>query len=565
MVSRTACGLKALGFTAGDRVTILSSNCPEWVWADLAAMCLGGGGAGIYPNDLPDQVEYVNEHSEARVAFVDTVEQLAKTDGFRSRLDSLQKVVVFHASDAELPDDPKVISFEAFLEGGKSLYETEPGAIEGEARAISMDTVCMMVYTSGTTGRPKGATYDHANLAFEGELLARELGGDDNVSISFLPLCHIAERLQGEIVAIQCGNAVWFAESIDRLKDNLLEVRPTILLCVPRLWEKFYAGIRAGFGEATGVKKVLVDRTMAVGARVCELRNRGGEPRGLLAAEWGLLEKLVVSKLKGKLGLDRCTAFISGAAPLAGEISAFFGALGIDIRETYGQTESVGVISVNPEFGVRPGTVGKPLEGSEVRIGDQGEILARGPHVFRGYHKNERATQETVDPDGWLHTGDVGEFTEEGYIRITDRLKDIIVTAGGKNVAPQNIENKLKLHPGISQVVVIGDKRPYLVALVTLDETATEAFCGSLGIPHAPIADLAESTEVHARIQEYIDTENATVARYETIKYFQVLPRDLTVEAEEVTPTLKVKRRVVQVAYADRIESMYAGGSPASS
>lgn len=284
-----------------------------------------------------------------------------------------------------------------------------------------------------------------------------------------------------------------------------------------------------------------------------------------MAAEWNLLEKLVVSKLKEALGLDRCTAFISGAAPLAGEISAFFGALGIDIRETYGQTESVGVISVNPEFGVRPGTVGKPLEGSEVRIGDQGEILARGPHVFRGYYKNDRATQETVDPDGWLHTGDVGEFTEEGYLRITDRLKDIIVTAGGKNVAPQNIENKLKLHLGISQVVVIGDKRPYLVALVTLDETMTEGLCDSVGIPHAPVADLAEDPAVRARIQDYVDTENATLARYETIKYFQVLPRDLTVEAEEVTPTLKVKRRIVQTNYADRIEAMYSEGTaPAS-
>lgn len=558
MVSRTACGLRALGFAAGDRVTILAANTPEWLWADLAAMSCGGAAAGIYLNDLPDQVRYVNEHSDAKIAFVDTLENLAKTDSFRGGLESLDKVVVFAADEAELPDDPEVISFAQLLELGRAEYEADPGRVERDAREIDSEAIGMVVYTSGTTGRPKGALYSHANIVFEAEVLAAELGGDHAISISFLPLCHIAERLQGELVAIACGNSVYFAESLETVKEDLLEVRPTLLLCVPRLWEKFHAGISAKFAAETGLKARLIAATQKLGAEVYLLRNSGRAPAGMLALKWRLVERLVVNKLRIALGLDRCQNFISGAAPLAAEIADFFGALGMDIREVYGQTESIGVISVNPRGGIRSGTVGVALAGTEVRIAEEGEIQARGPHVFAGYLKDEDATRETVDEQGWLHTGDVGEIDAKGYIRVTDRLKDIIVTAGGKNVAPQNIENRLKLVPAISQVVVIGDRRPYLVALVTLDEGALGPLCDNLDVAIASAAELAGNEKINRAIQASIKDVNQDLARHETIKKFVVLPRELSVDAGEITPTLKLKRRVIQRKWAEEIEALYA-------
>lgn len=558
-VCSTACAMAEMGFRAGDKVAILAANCPEWLWVDMAAMCLGGAGAGIYPSDLRDQVEYITEHSEARFLFVDSLEQLAKTDSFRSDMDSLTAVVVFHVDEAQLPDDPKVISYDAFLERGRARMESDPGWVEGVARAVEPASFGMMVYTSGTTGRPKGAMYSHRNIIFEAEVIADELGSEGSTTISFLPLCHIAERLQGELVAIYSGNTVKFARSIDTLREDLVTVRPSLLVVVPRLWEKFYAAIRVRQSQMTGVAAWLFGQTLAVGAKVRDLRNRGEAVTGLLAWQWSVLDRLVAQKLKIGLGLDRCVAFASGAAPLSAEISAYFGALGIDIREVYGQTESVGVLTANPEGGVRPGTVGKALPGVELRISEQGEVLARGDLVFLGYYKSPEATAEAIDSQGWLHTGDVGEICDEGYLRITDRLKDIIVTAGGKNVAPQNIENLLKAYPGISQVVVIGDKKPYLVALVTLDESDLERLTEGLPDAGQSVAELATSPAVIERIQGYVDEVNTRLARYETIKYFEMLPRDLSIEEEEITPTLKVKRRVVQRKHAPLIESMYEG------
>jgi len=536
-VSKTAEALRAVGVGTGDRVAILSHNCPEWLFSDVAAMCLGAAGVGVYPTELAQNVRYLVEHCGARVLVVDNPEQIARTDGWRDEVESLHAVVVIDPGDTTL--DGKLMSWEAFIEGGRAAWEKEPGRVEAEARAITDDTLAMLVYTSGTTGPAKGAMYSHANCVYEGDALRSILAGEEGLTtLSYLPLCHIAERLQALLVAIPAGATVNFAEGMDKIKDNLVEVRPTVMLAVPRVWEKFYGAIRGKFEEATGLKKLLVDATQSVGRRVAERRNRGDRlPLGL-ALRWAVLRKLVVSKLKATLGLDRVRVFISGAAPLAKEIGEFFGALEMDIHEVYGQTECVGVCTSNPFSRVRFGTVGQSVDGCEVRVADDGEVLVRGPNVFLGYLHDDGATGEAIDDEGWLHTGDVGEFTSEGYLRITDRMKDIIVTAGGKNVAPQDVENRLKTYPGVSQVVVIGDRRPYLVALVTLDEAAAQA-------------------PTKEQVQGYVDAVNADLPRYAQIKYFRLLERELSVDDGELTPSLKVKRRVVQERYANEIDGLY--------
>lgn len=556
-VSRAAEGLRALGFGAGDRVAILAGNSPEWLFADLAAMSLGGAGAGVYPTDLPDKVHYLVKHCKAKVLVVDTPEQLAKTDGWRDELETLDTVVITRPGDADLPGG-KVITWVDMLANCATAYETDPGAVEKEGRAVKSDALAMLVYTSGTTGPPKGAMYSHSNLLYEAGVLYDVLGGEEVYSsISFLPLCHIAERIQGEAVAILAGGTVNFAESIEKLRDNLAEIRPTVLLCVPRVWEKFYAAIKAKFADATGFKKSLLNGVLKNGPRVAQLRNNGESlPLGL-SIKWSFLRGLVIKKLKGALGLDRVEVFVSGAAPLAQEIAEFFGALEVDIHEVYGQTECVGVCTINPKQRIRFGTVGKPQANCEVKTAADGEILVKGPNVFMGYLGDEAGTAEALDSDGWLHTGDVGEFDEEGYLRITDRKKDIIVTAGGKNIAPQNIENKLKTYPGISQVVVIGDKKKYLVCLFTLDPTATDALCAEIGIDVAPPNKLAEHEAIREKIQSYVDAFNKDEPRYGQIKKFIVLPRELSIEDDEITPTLKIKRRIVQKNYAKQIDAMY--------
>ena len=554
-VIRTAYGLRALGVESGSRIAILAGNGPEWLFADMAVMALGGAAAGIYPNELAQGVEYVTRHCAATVLVVDSPAQLAKTALWRDELPGLRAVVIIHP-DLTTPLGGKVLSWEQLLERGAAAYAADGGALERQARQVRAGDLAMLVYTSGTTGPSKGAMYSHSNLLFEARALKEIMDEEGMSTLSFLPLCHIAERLQAELVGILAGTTVNFAESLEKVKDNLLEVRPTVMLAVPRLWEKFYAALQAKFAEATGAKKLLIERTLRVGSQVATLRNAGQAIPLPLLLQWLVLRRLVVDKLKAALGFDRCRLFLSGAAPLNKTIAEFFGALDMDIHEAYGQTECVGVSNLNPRSRVRFGTVGKSITGCAVRIAADGEILVKGPNVFLGYLNDPAGTAEAVDTEGWLHTGDVGEFTSEGYLRITDRKKDIIVTAGGKNVAPQNIEGKLKTYPGISQAVIIGDKMKYLVALITLDPLAAPALCASLGLEPAPVSDLAQVPAVRARVQTYVDAVNATEPQYARIKYFAILPRDLSLEEGEITPSLKVKRRVVQQKHAVLIESM---------
>ncbi|RME50067.1 MAG: long-chain fatty acid--CoA ligase, partial [Deltaproteobacteria bacterium] len=390
------------------------------------------------------------------------------------------------------------------------------------------------------------------NLAWTAECAVSLVGATpEDFSLSYLPLSHIAEQMFTIHVPATTGGAVYFAESIERVADNLKEVRPTVFFGVPRIWEKFHAGVTARLKEARGIKRKLLDWAMKVGRQVTDLKNRGRSPAGLLALEYRLADRLVYSKIKAALGMDRARVCVSGAAPVSPEILEFFAGLDLIIYEVYGQSEDTGPTSFNVPGKTKFGTVGPPLPGVEVKIADDGEVLVKGPNVFKGYYKNEAATRETL-VDGWLHSGDLGEFDEEGFLRITGRKKDIIITAGGKNIAPKNIEAALKDLPLVSEAVVIGDRRKFLSALITLDVEAAKGFVGNDNTH-----PLHEHPKILAEIDKGVKSVNEKFARVEHIRKFKVLPRNFTIEDGELTPTLKVKRKVVNEHFAEEIESMY--------
>ncbi len=554
-VRATAHGLAALGLAPGEKLSLLSANCPQWFYTDLGTMALGAATVAIYPNYTPDQIRYIVEHSESKILVVQNADLLAKSRPLLDEIDSLEHIVVFDEAAA----GDGVLSFEKMLADGVAREKEKPDDWAAWLEALKLDSMATIQYTSGTTGPPKGAMLSHLNIATEAEALKLHFNLEGEETISFLPLSHIAERVQGVFCSVSVGGKVTFARSLETLREDLTQVRPTLLMCVPRLYEKFYSGIIEQVKTAGGIKEKLFNWTLNVGDRARALRNDSNKPLPFgLKIKWALAQKIVVDKLKARLGMDRCHLFASGAAPLSAEIARFFGSLGMDILEVYGLTECVGVCTGNPVNGVRPGSVGTQIPFNEVKIAGDGEILVRGNNVFMGYYRQEEATAETL-VDGWLLTGDVGEFDGEGYLKITDRKKDIIVTAGGKNVAPQNIENMLKTYAGISQVVVVGDKRKYLTALVTLDNEALPALLADLDLDSASVKNAHENEKVIARLQDYFDEVNGRLARFETVKYFRVLPHDFTIESGEMTPSLKVKRRVVQEKYEDLIDGMYGG------
>ncbi|KAK4536399.1 hypothetical protein CDCA_CDCA08G2424 [Cyanidium caldarium] len=590
LVSLVAHGLRRYGFRAGDHATVLSGNRPEWLILDLAVMCLGGATAGVYPNDTLEQVSFIQEHFRAKVALVDSQRQLDKLLASPRKLSALQLVVLLDASPvgdaapgwaASLAYRSssmrcKTIRWAQLLAAGRDEHQRAPRRIEEEARAIPPSQYCMTVYTSGTTGAPKGACYTHRNLYFMAEEISRSVGsGGQDVTLSFLPLCHVAERIQGELLAIYDANTVYFSESIAAVKEHLVEVRPTLFLSVPRLWEKLRTALCQAFAEASWLRSALIRRALQVGARVAEHRNSRREERPqtspLLAWQWRLLSDSVVRGIRRRLGFDRCHTFASGAAPLSQDVCFFFASLGMDICELYGQSESTGVIALCPKGAVKPGTVGLPLRGTQVVLGEEGEIRVKGDNVFAGYYRDAAATAAVIDDLGFLRTGDVGRFDEDGYLVITDRLKELIKTSGGKYVAPQLAEAQLREHEGIAQAVMIGDRMPYCVALVCLDETQLRALLRRAGVEDGVVtlADAARDRRVLHLIQTYVDAVNAQLPSYATIKYFRILPHELSVEGGEMTPTLKIKRRVVQTKYAqadtgdvsgERVECAGEGG-----
>ena len=547
-VASAAKAMIALGIQPGDVVTILGFNQPSWVIADLAAMAVGAVPAGIYTTNSPRECHYILDHSESPLLFIEDEGQWEKIREIRDSLPNLRHVVVMR--NGPDIDDPLVTSWDEFNAHGADVATEQ---LDSRLAALEPDQLATLIYTSGTTGPPKGVMLTHDNLVWTSSQAIHAAGiGKADTSVSYLPLSHIAEQIFSVHGPASSGWAVYYAESIEKLADNLKEVQPTVFFAVPRVWERFYAGVTAELAKATGAKAKIAQWALGVATKVTKLRNHGKEPSGVLAAQYKVADKLVLSKVKHALGLSRANIMITSAAPISAELLEFFGSLDIRIQEVYGQSEDCGPSTMNQSDAIRFGSGGRAFPGAEVRIAEDGEILVKGRNVFAGYYKDPEATTATL-VDGWLHSGDLGEIDDEGFVWITGRKKDIIITAGGKNIAPKPLEGGLKNHELISEAVVIGDRRKYLTALVTLDEEAAERYMLENHLEGAA----HQSQEIKAEIQEAIDELNSGFARVEQLKKFAILPRQLSIEGGELTPTLKVKRNKVSEHFADVIDGLY--------
>jgi long-chain acyl-CoA synthetase len=550
VVRRAAKALRALGISPGKASCVLGFNRAEWVIFHVATMTAGGAAAGIYTSSSAEEVAYIVSHAEAPVVLIENPTQYEKLKRESDKLPLLKTIVLMQGA-AKIEGDPRVLTWDEFLAKGDDLKDS---LIDESIDALEPTGLASLIYTSGTTGPPKGVMLSHRNVAWTASC-ARQLSdaGPEDRLLSYLPLAHIAEQMFTIHCAITTGYTVYFAEALEKVPDNLKEVQPTYFFGVPRIWEKFHAGISAKMAQAKGAKKLIAERALAVGLAHAQVQNRGEEPGVLLKAQHRLFDKLVYSKVKAAIGLAQARTCVSGAAPIAKEVLEFFAGIDLPIREVYGQSEGTGPSTFNRAGKTKFGTVGPPIPGDEVKIAEDGEVLVKGPNVFLGYYKDPEATAETLK-DGWLHSGDLGALDADGFLTITGRKKEIIITSGGKNITPANIEGALKNHPLVSEAVVIGDRRKYLTALVTLDPEAAQRFKDE----HRIEGPAHTSAEVRAAIQKAVDGVNASLARVETIKKFSILPRAFTIETGELTPSLKVKRRIVAKNFADEIEAMYA-------
>jgi long-chain acyl-CoA synthetase len=541
---------------AASCVCILGFNRPEWAMFDFAAMMAGGVPAGIYSTCSPSEVAYIVGHTEAKVVLVEDHSQWKKIEQERDKLPKLEHVVLMKgaAQPGGAIADKMVLTWEAFLAKAK---EVEKEKLKEYIDALDEKALATLIYTSGTTGPPKGVMLSHENLAWTAQCaLDMVETGPDDTSVSYLPLSHIAEQMFTLHVPATCGAQVYFAESLAKIADNFKEVQPTVLFGVPRIWEKFYEGVKAKMALATGFKAKMAGWARETGEAVNELRNRGEEPAGWLGMKYNFFKPRVYVKVKEALGLSKARVCVSGAAPISAEVIKFFSGLDVMIREVYGQSEDTGPTSFNLPGRTKIGSVGPAIPGVEVKIAEDGEILVKGKNVFMGYYKEKQATDETLI-DGWLHSGDLGKFDSEGYLHITGRKKDLIITAGGKNIAPKNIEAALKDHPLIGEAVVIGDRRMFLTCLISLEPERATEFAAEHGLDSDKLHD---SPQLRGILQEHMDVVNKELARVEQVKKFTILKKAFSIDGGELTPTLKVKRKVVNDRYADVIESMYEGG-----
>ena len=543
-----AAGLSGLGVVEGSRVALMSTNRPEWPISDLAIQSLGAVTVPIYPTLEPDQVAHIIGDSEARVVIVEDEEILQKISEVRDRVQDL-RVVVIEDEVADRGED--VLGFARVEEAGR---ENPVEGWEEGWRSLGLEDVATVIYTSGTTGLPKGVVLTHGNILsnLEGIVEALPLREDD-IYLSFLPLSHVFERTSGQFLALSLGATTYYAESIEKVPENLREVKPTVMLSVPRLYEKMYDRVMERISSGPALRQRLFHVAIADGKRRYEIEKEGGKVGRGLEMRLGLWDRLVFGKLKEAVG-GRARFFVAGGAKLSADIGQFFYAAGVKIIEGYGLTETSPVIACNRLEKTRFGTVGLPIRDVEVKISEDGEILTRGPHVMRGYLNNEKATAEVFTEDGWFRTGDVGEFDDHGYLKVTDRAKNLIVLSTGKNVAPQPIETSIVAAPHISQAILIGDGRKYVSTLLVPDYDAVR---NSLGRDDSN-ERLSEDAQVRSLLEKELEEATRQFAGYERPKKFALLPEELSQERGELTPTLKVKLRVVRDHYADTIEKLYS-------
>ncbi len=527
-----------LGITAGDKVSILSENRPEWLVADLAIQSAGAASVGVYTTSSAKQVKYVVEHSDSVGLILENAEQLEKWLDIRDSMPLVKWVIAIEPEGFD-----EVLAWDDVIQDGHSLYQKNPSLVDERIAKVSEDDIALLIYTSGTTGNPKGVMLSHKNLLWVTDCVSQCLGySSDDEIVSYLPLSHIVER-GGSFAHIYKGFVINFVENLDTFAQNLQEIRPTVLFAVPRIWEKMHSLVELHMRENHFLKRAIYKwASQAVTA------NKKG-------AAVFVANVTVIRWLKERLGLDRVRVAVSGAAPISPNILTYFRAMGIDLREGYGMTENSGLATLH-QSSFKLGSVGTAAPGVELKLDDDGEILTRSLGTFSGYYKDAEATTSTLQGD-WLRTGDVGEIDEDGHLRITDRKKDIIITAGGKNIAPQKIENLLKTSIFINDAVVIGDKRKYLTALLVLDEDNISKWATEQQLTYTTYSDLASNPDVYKIIEQEVENANKQLARVETIKKFAILPKRLHFEDGEVTATLKVKRSSVTKKYSDLIESLY--------
>ncbi len=545
------------GIRPGDHVAILSDNRPEWLYADLAAQALGARSVGVYQTSPAPDVAYLVNHSKSRILVCEDQEQVDKFIAIRNETPALERVLVIEPRGTQGYDEPRLGAWDAFVAEGRALSDNEPGWFEAHLAQRDPKQASMVVYTSGTTGQPKGAMISSANV-IEGIDAMQDIFGAsaDDLVLSYLPLCHVAEKIYSVFLPLATGAVVHFGESIDTVQEDLREVSPTVFLGVPRIWEKMHAALMIKMQNSSWLKKKLFHHFVAKGRAIAR-RRREGSVRAWDRVVWWLGDILVFRPLQERLGLRRCRLPASGAAPIAPELLEWFHGVGIPVYEGYGMTELAGATHLNAPRAYRLGTVGLPLPTLACRIAQDGEILVRGSCVFLGYLHNEEATRDMIDPEGWLHTGDIGQIDDGGFLKITGRKKEIIITAGGKNLSPEKIENALKTSPYIKECVALGDRRNFVAALIQIEYDTVGAWAQREGIAYTAYPDLSTKPEVLKLVQGEIDRANEQLARVEQVRAFRMLPKELHQDDGELTATQKVRRSVIANKYGALIAEVY--------
>ena len=549
-------GLCSLGMKSGENAAILSNNSPQWAMSDYGIICSGAATVSIYPTLIPSQIEYILNDSKSSLIFIEDQEQYEKIKTIRSNCPNLRHIVILDNSDTG--DAENVYTFNSFIEKGSEFSKSSDLNFDSLVNAATPTDLLTLIYTSGTTGNPKGVMLSHENLIANMEGIGKLINFEtDDIFLSFLPLSHVFERMGGHFTAFSRACTVYYAEGIEQVPANLQEARPTVVLSVPRLYEKMHARIIEGLKSAPAARQKIFWWAIEVGRNYSILSIAGEKIPFMLRVKHKIADKLVYSKVRERMG-GRLKFFVSGGAPLSQAIGEFFAAAGITILEGYGLTETSPVLSSNSPEALRYGSVGKPLFNVEIKIESDGEILAKGPSIMKGYYNNEEATKEAIDSDGWFHTGDIGEFDGDGYLIITDRKKNILVTSGGKNIAPAPMENVMVASPYIEQVVVIGDKRNFISALIVPAFESVESYLLEYDKAVGSHAAIVEHPDVIALISREVNKAMESFSKYERVKKFTLLPRLLTLEKGELTPTLKVVRRIVLSNFDEYVDRMYS-------